>query len=1044
MPTQTLYRKSRASLLQDRRPKHIKALSASLVLVCCMSFVAYAGVGDIVDSFISGLLSAMSSILVSICDTLIAPIFGITTMTIEDVSQYIPGFNDSSELGAFFVNGIQALGACIAFCLAFFSVFQLILSYVGNEKVESVGSVLWRIFVFLPLTFYGKTLLQLLFNEVITPISSAFAYGVLNIGEDETVFSNIATPIIGQDDGGLAVLVIGTVLIVMIGFNLISLVLEAAERYLICIVIIFLSPLAFAAGVNQSTTQVAKNWFRMFWSHCILLILNIWVVGIARTCLGTIDGSASTSQFIRWAIISYAYLKIAQKLDDILQNSGLLLTRTGGDFMRDALVAGTTLATAVRTAGDTVGLATGIHSVRKNTTDHMTRPEDIARPIQQFRQKHPILGVPATGIAHASNYGANYAQTKFAERSLNNTNDAARMAGLSKTNVNSAAYRRAVESNLNQTGRDMGFEKIGGKNGAHVEQLTQNPDGTLSGKLVQRDANGNIVRQTDFRMSNTNGNVDSLSYAHERTVKMSADGKSAIIEDGQNGTFKLEQTGVDATGKQMWTATQISDANGNDVSSRVPGYENTSEFSFRPDAQQGKMDGNAAQAAEAFINGGSMSALNENIENVAAARDDILAHDTDRMSGSAKIVSDEAHLAAADNILKNDEAHSFDSDTSKVEAISQNENGTVTAQMVTRNAAGEIEQASLHEISVNDKGEMEISDVGKMSFAPDGKHATIENENGVFQLDYKNIDSHGNQVWEASRVQDEGGNELDTADSGTQTFTFRPNTRNENGSASQAADQFMSSGTLESTVRASHDSMEHHAAVERDYNEASTALNTMTDEDRVAQMKASVPEGQEPAYVNYSSEGYRNAVANYMQENGLDKDIFDRGGEIVSQEIAPDGTLNGIIAVKDENNHVLEERHFSLSTESPATRTSGTGEPEIIPESERKIVGFVENTLECKYKADDDYSGYVETSNIGQATLSRVSVDDETGVSKWQLVHRGADAQDESDGVVTFERKGKRGGASETIFDVIKDLKYAKSFDEAALIDYKNKNRKKD
>lgn len=148
------------------------------------------------------------------------------------------------------------------------------------------------------------------------------------------------------------------------------------------------------------------------------------------------------------------------------------------------------------------------------------------------------------------------------------------------------------------------------------------------------------------------------------------------------------------------------------------------------------------------------------------------------------------------------------------------------------------------------------------------------------------------------------------------------------------------------------------------------------------------------------------------------------------------------IAVRDSDNNLKEERHFNFSTESPMTRTNEAGEPEEIPAGERKIVGFVENTLECKYNAADEYSGYVETSNLGKTTLSRVSVDEDTGDSKWQLINREPGAQGDSGGVVTFERKGNR-GKSETFYDVVKDLKNVNSFDEAALIDFRNKNRPK-
>lgn len=158
--------------------------------------------------------------------------------------------------------------------------WKIIIGLARDEKVGSVGSLIWRMFIFIPLTIFGRKLLQGLFDQVITPISSAFASGILSFSNN-AVFSTAAAPLTGNASQ-LATLIVGTVLMVMIGYNLIGLVLEAAERYLICIVIIFLSPLALATGVSEESSMIAKNWLKMFWSHGVLLILNIWVVGIGR------------------------------------------------------------------------------------------------------------------------------------------------------------------------------------------------------------------------------------------------------------------------------------------------------------------------------------------------------------------------------------------------------------------------------------------------------------------------------------------------------------------------------------------------------------------------------------------------------------------------------------------------------------------------------------------------------------------------------------------------------------------------------------------
>lgn len=135
-----------------------------------------------------------------------------------------------------------------------------------------------------------------------------------------------------------AALVVSVVLLFLIWWNLVKLVLECAERYIICVFTILLSPLAFATATNERTKDTAINWMQMFWSQCVLLILNIWVVGIARTALDIGLVGASIDSVVKWGLITYAYLKIAQKLDDLLAKAGFRITSTTGlDPMSEAI-----------------------------------------------------------------------------------------------------------------------------------------------------------------------------------------------------------------------------------------------------------------------------------------------------------------------------------------------------------------------------------------------------------------------------------------------------------------------------------------------------------------------------------------------------------------------------------------------------------------------------------------------------------------------------------------------------------------------------------
>ena len=80
---------------------------------------------------------------------------------------------------------------------------------------------------------------------------------------------------------------------------------------------------------------------------------------------------------------------------------------------------------------------------------------------------------------------------------------------------------------------------------------------------------------------------------------------------------------------------------------------------------------------------------------------------------------------------------------------------------------------------------------------------------------------------------------------------------------------------MEQLTQQSDDALAHHAQMEADKSAAWNDLNSMSNDDRVAQMR------DENSTVDYGSAGYRAATAEYMQQNGLDDGMVERGGEIV-------------------------------------------------------------------------------------------------------------------------------------------------------------------
>ena len=99
-------------------------------------------------------------------------------------------------------------------------------------------------------------------------------------------FSSTVTVILGVCANG-AVAIITLVLVLMLAWNYIKLLFEAAERYVLLGVLTFTAPVAFALGASQTTSNIFKSWCRMYGGQIFLLIMNAWCLRLFTSMVGS-------------------------------------------------------------------------------------------------------------------------------------------------------------------------------------------------------------------------------------------------------------------------------------------------------------------------------------------------------------------------------------------------------------------------------------------------------------------------------------------------------------------------------------------------------------------------------------------------------------------------------------------------------------------------------------------------------------------------------------------------------------------------------------
>lgn len=544
--------------------------------------IAFAGTVDIATNFFGLVVTVIAKGLLNAADIVLEPLLEITTMSTADVSRFVPGFDSGNSIGNFFIQAINIIAYMIAGVLICCHIISYLINIAHGEKVESIPKLIWNAVLGIVMVICGKTFLTMIFDEIVTPLSSALTEGVSDAGGTFS-FSSVGSDMTGLgeitsafDLNSLATLIVVLALMLIIWWNLIKLVLECAERYIICIFTINLSPLPFATMASENTKDTAKSWLQMFWSQCVLLILNIWVVGIARTALNNGLFGASNTEMVKWGLITYAFLKIAQHLDDMMQIAGLRITRTtgldpiseasgvlrsiGNVFGGVASVAGHVAGVGKNMwdAGKNIGKANGVEPI-KSFADFMNGGETSAQD--------------GGYVNNASMADKMKADAVLGKETMYDRADKMASGALNADSYNTDAYKQVLEDKLRSAGHL--------DDDAHVESVKIGEDGKLLASAVKRDEKNRVSEKSEFEIGDTQeGLLDVNGAKKYDSMQVAPNGKSVMEEDSAMGKFGLRKVGEDAAGNQIWEAEQSVNMFGDKVKDVTPDANNKVQFTI--------------------------------------------------------------------------------------------------------------------------------------------------------------------------------------------------------------------------------------------------------------------------------------------------------------------------------------------------------------------------------------------------------------------------------------------------------------------------------
>lgn len=179
-------------------------------------------------------------------------------------------------------NIFVALGIGLILLNLVWQLFKNFGSPIGIDAEDPVKLVL-RSMLFILLVYFADEIVNIILKIGGTPYN-----WILNSALPPLKFANfnaVLLTILGACCGG-SVLLIATIVLIILAWNYIKLLFEAAERYVLLGVLVFTAPVAFATGASKSTNNIFSAWCRMFGGQVFLLIMNAWCLRLFTSMVG--------------------------------------------------------------------------------------------------------------------------------------------------------------------------------------------------------------------------------------------------------------------------------------------------------------------------------------------------------------------------------------------------------------------------------------------------------------------------------------------------------------------------------------------------------------------------------------------------------------------------------------------------------------------------------------------------------------------------------------------------------------------------------------
>lgn len=441
------------------------------------------------EPILKGLVEWIYQMMVDIMSYASGELLGVMSMDLSYFESTAPIISD-------IVDVFIALGWALLIGNLVFQSLKVMMSGVGFEA-ENPKILFIRTFVFAFLLLASRQICDIGSSIAGTVIDMLELPNAINVTTpDESMFS------LGSGAKWLLVIIVGVVLM----FQMVKLLFEIGERYVITSVLTFFAPLAFAMGGSKNTNDIFKGWVRMYCSMLIMMIMNIVFLKLIMSAMSQMAAGG----VLVWLVFVVALTRVARKIDSHIGKMGLNPAQTGNEL--GSRLPGVMTFVAVRTMSSLVSRS--MANAKGGSGGKSGRNGNHGRGGASGRGRNPNTNGPRTGGRHGG-----------ASPNVNNS------GGSSTVNGGSHVNHGGSNTNVGGTNTNAG-QTNAGKSGTGKTNYNGKPTGqsgnSFKGSNAPRPSNAPNVTHAS-RNSGTTVNQGVHNAGQKGAVHETVQDKGAIV-----------------------------------------------------------------------------------------------------------------------------------------------------------------------------------------------------------------------------------------------------------------------------------------------------------------------------------------------------------------------------------------------------------------------------------------------------------------------------------------------------------------------------------